>query len=157
MRPGLLALLDKLKAVKVTKWATGSESEDWKDEMEDAEILQGANCVTSKRVNRFFPGHDTKRHAILLDLDVPAWLIESTTPGHSHLYIDVDVSEPLYFELLDLLAKMRVIEPGYARASKMKGGTFLRLPWVKKEPAPAPVPVVPAALIVEKPSWGDLF
>lgn len=145
----LLHLIASLKAVKVTKWATGSEAEDWKDEMEDAEILQGANCVTSRRIKKnWLTGKmvDTGYHAVLLDLDVPHWLIESSTPGHSHLYVDVQVREKDYFELLDALAKCGIIETGYARASKMKGGTFLRLPWVKKE-APAP----PTAVTIAPP------
>jgi hypothetical protein len=54
----------------------------------------------------------------------------------------VAVREPAYFRLLDALAECGVIQPGYAEASKRRGGTALRLPWIKKpqEQAPAPKP-----------------
>jgi hypothetical protein len=53
-------------------------------------------------------------HTIMLDLDVPATLVPSSTPGHSHLYIDVP------------------LEDGYVSASIERGHTALRLPGVKK-------------------------
>ena len=64
---------------------------------------------------------------------MPAWLIPSSTPGHSHLYVDVSIREDAYFQLLDALANAGVIQRGYADASKRRGGTALRLPWIKKE------------------------
>lgn len=36
--------------------------------------------------------HGSKLHAPILDIDVPVDLVPSTTPGHSHLYIDFTVS-----------------------------------------------------------------
>lgn len=68
----------------------------------------------------------------MVDLDVPATLIPSTTPGHSHLYIDVPVNWSDYQLLLDALALVGAVEPGYVQASKARGFTSLRLPWVKK-------------------------
>lgn len=72
-------------------------------------------------------------HAVLLDLDVPAYLVPSSTPGHSHLYVDVLVPKSELIELLEVLAKTGVIEQGYAEASIKRGRTCLRLPWVKKD------------------------
>lgn len=71
-------------------------------------------------------------HRPVLDLDVPAQLVPSTTPGHHHLYIDVDMSWPTYKRLLRALAKAGVIEAGYAKASIHRGASFVRLPWVRK-------------------------
>lgn len=127
----LLGLLGRLTTWTVTHWATDSDGMDnWEDDRQEATVESGANVVSSLLTNRFFD-HGS-RHAVLLDLDVPAYLVPSSRPGHSHLYIDVQIEEERYFELLDLLAECRVIERGYANASKKKGGTFLRLPWVKK-------------------------
>ena len=97
-------------------------------------------------------------HALLLDLDVPAWLIPSSTEGHSHLYVDVKIPSRHYWPLLDALADAGVIQRGYANSSKHRGGTALRLPWVKKgepsdiAPTPAVVPAAtPAATTEEDP------
>lgn len=133
----LLNLISNLRTVRVDKFAEeGSDGiEDFIDAGIDADIHEGANAVASLRD---YSHMKTKYHALLLDLDVPAYLVPSTTPGHSHLYVDVAINEDDYFELLDMLADCGVIEEGYAIASKRKGGTFLRLPWVKKQVARQP-------------------
>jgi hypothetical protein len=129
----LLNLLGKLTLWKVTSFATDSEGMDtWQDDRTEADLTEGANVVSSL-LNQASPWDSTKYHAVLLDLDVPAYLVPSSRPGHTHLYIDVRVTEERYFDLLDQLADCGVIEHGYASASKKKGGTFLRLPWIKKE------------------------
>jgi hypothetical protein len=133
----LLNLLGNLTSWKVTRWATDSDGlENWEDGREPADIIDGANVVSSLRTDGTGLGMDltaVNMHAVLLDLDVPAALVPSSREGHSHLYIDVRCYEEDYFNLLDALARCGVIEHGYASASKKKGGTFLRLPWIKKE------------------------
>lgn len=121
----VLTLLANLRLFKVTKWDEDSSVTYSQEERESASLAE-ANVSTSIREDR--PDH----HAVLLDLDVPACLLPSSTPGHSHLYIDVAVPTPTYFQLLDALAAAGVIQHGYANSSKHRGGTALRLPWVKK-------------------------
>lgn len=72
-------------------------------------------------------------HALLLDLDVPAYLVPSSTPGHSHLYVDVEIDHDRWKLLIHALADAGVIEKGYAEASINRGASYLRLPWVKKQ------------------------
>lgn len=153
---GLLGLLGRLTTYKITQFSPKDSDglENWEDERHLAEVHE-ANAVSSEMLSKL--GWDgrpitgvTKWHAVLLDLDVPAWLIPSSTEGHSHLYIDVACTEEDYFNLLDALNRCGVIEHGYAVASKKKGGTYLRLPWVKKE-LPQPVAVIPVAV---RPSDG---
>jgi hypothetical protein len=72
------------------------------------------------------------KHTIMLDLDVPATLVPSSTEGHSHLYIDVELDYEGYARLLRALRDAGVIQPGFARQLKARGFTALRLPWVKK-------------------------
>lgn len=128
----LFKFLGNLTLFKVTNWDSGDS--DWfLPNFESKEVREEAwgyeaNVVSSLRTDTFQPG----LHALLLDLDVPAILVPSTTEGHSHLYVDVRIPEEKYFELLDLLAEVGVIEKGYAIMSKRKGGSNLRLPWVKK-------------------------
>lgn len=85
-----------------------------------------ANILTSEALNR--PGI----HRFAIDVDLPVTAIPSTTPGHWHLYIDVDMSWEAYADVLRALAYAGVIETGYARASIKRGYTSLRPPWVTK-------------------------
>lgn len=90
-----------------------------------------ANIVTSELVGDGEPWA-VPEHAILVDLDVPAFLIPSSTPGHSHLYIDVRTTEEKLMRVLEALAVAGAVEDGYAAASRARGYSALRLPWVKK-------------------------
>lgn len=133
MAANLLGLLANLRMFKVTKWDEDSNVTYSKEEREPAPISD-VNVSTSIRED--VDAWDGKPvHAVLLDLDVPAYLVPSSTPGNSHLYIDVRVPEDRYFRLLDALTECGVIQPGYANSSKHRGGTALRLPWVKKPEA----------------------
>lgn len=71
-------------------------------------------------------------HTPLLDIDVPAALVPSSTPGHSHLYIDRPMTWQTYAQLLHALCDAGIIEPGYLRASLDRGHTALRTPWTRK-------------------------
>lgn len=73
-----------------------------------------------------------RRHKVVLDIDMPAKLIPSSTPGHFHLYIDHEMEEGAYMELLVALGKAGILEEGYVRASQARKLTAVRLPWVKK-------------------------
>lgn len=80
-----------------------------------------------------------KKHKVILDIDFPAQLIPSTTPGHFHLYLDKELSWADYSDLLEVLGDLGIIETGYANASVNRGYSAVRLPWVKKpksEPKP---------------------
>lgn len=72
-------------------------------------------------------------HSVMLDIDLPAVLVPSSTEGHCHLYIDKLVHWKDYKRLLKALMLTGVIELGFYRAAKRRKATFLRLPHVKKE------------------------
>lgn len=93
------------------------------------EAAEGAehNVVTSMLV-------DSELHAPVIDIDVPHRLVPSTTPGHSHLYIDVPMEWEQFDAILEALADAGVVEEGYYRASMARGFSTVRLPHVKKEP-----------------------
>lgn len=122
----VLSLLANLRLFKVTKWDEDSSVTYSQEEREPAASIAEANVSTSIREDA------DDSHALLLDLDAPAWLIPSSTEGHSHLYVDVKIPTQQYFVLLDALADAGVIQRGYANSSKHRGGTALRLPWIKK-------------------------
>lgn len=71
------------------------------------------------------------QHAVTLDLDYDAQLLESRTEGHHHLYLDSrkSVSWKQYKKLLKQMAKCGLLEDGYVEASIKKGFTALRKPY----------------------------
>lgn len=71
-------------------------------------------------------------HYPVLDLDLPVYVVPSSTPGHSHLYIDHLMTWEKYVALLRALADAGLVEEGYVKASIARGHTALRLPWVRK-------------------------
>lgn len=103
--------------------------------------LPEAAVVTSlfneldKDVDEIGTGH-ASAHRPVLDIDFPVHVIPSTTPGHYHLYLDIPMSWETYSELLIALAKAGVIEHGYESASKRRGFTAVRVPWVEKKLEP---------------------
>lgn len=96
--------------------------------------LHQANCISSR-----LAGQDEERtdmmHTVIVDIDHPVRVVESSTPGHYHLYIDVPIPWSQYEPLLAALANAGVMEEGYYRAAVRREATHLRLPWVAKEPA----------------------
>lgn len=109
--------------------------------------LDEANIVTSR-----VQGTEDL-HKILLDIDVPAYLIPSSTPGHSHLYIDVECDHDNYMDLLATLAACGVIEEGYNDASQERGFSALRLPWIKKDESETPDKPVDNLLSLDLDPW----
>ncbi len=87
-------------------------------------VDDGANVVSSLLTNG--------KHAPAIDLDVPAILVPSSTPGHSHLYIDHELSWKDYLRVLRVLTDVRIVELGILQAAERRGTTLLRLPHVKK-------------------------
>lgn len=137
----VLGLIANLRLFKVTKWDEDSSVTYSQEQRQPATSISEANIATSIREDIGDPSAKPV-HALLIDLDVPAWLVPSSTPGHSHLYVDVAIQEDAYFRLLRELANCGVIQNGYAGSSIHRGGTALRLPWVKK----------PAAVEAPKPT-----
>lgn len=103
------------------------DSYDGQDHAGKVTDLDEANVVTSLRQDG--------KHALVLDIDYEAFLVESSTAGHYHLYLDVPGGIPhnRWEKLMTALAKAGVIEAGYADASINRGYTAVRLPWIKKQ------------------------
>lgn len=85
-----------------------------------------ANLISSRIAGQ---GHDSDEmalHAPVLDIDFPAALIPSSTPGHFHLYLEKPIPWPAYENLLNALADANIIERGFANASISRHRTFVR-------------------------------
>jgi hypothetical protein len=71
---------------------------------------------------------------IMFDVDIPMQVIESSTPGHYHVYFPNSyIPKEKLFNLLDALAECGIVERGYAEASRARGFAALRLPWVHRD------------------------
>ncbi len=123
---GLRALIGRLGPAKITNWTDSDQMESSEDPFPCR--LEDANVITSKIVG------PTHKHMLLIDIDHPAYLVRSSTPGHFHLYVEVPggIDKRRYFNLLNALVDCGVIEHGYYKASMKRGYTTLRLPWIKK-------------------------
>jgi hypothetical protein len=86
--------------------------------------LFDANLISSRT--------DDGRHMPILDLDFPHHFEESSTEGHTHLYIDVPMSRIRWSILMWALWQAGVIELGHFVWSIRRGANFVRLPGVAK-------------------------
>jgi hypothetical protein len=90
-----------------------------------------ANSITSRTVTSLLA--PTAIHKPVLDIDFPATLVESSTPGHHHLYIDKELTWEQYTKLLEVMVEVGLLQRGYVDAAIARGYTTVRLPWVKKD------------------------
>ncbi|MFI5840580.1 hypothetical protein ACIA8K_12810 [Catenuloplanes sp. NPDC051500] len=99
--------------------------------------LDVANLITSEMRSQpkyAFIDPDNQWHKVVLDIDLPVKVLPSTTEGHHHLFIDKAILWEDYVELMEVMARIGLIERGYLFASKERGYSCVRLPWVKKAP-----------------------
>ena len=113
---------------EVKNWHDSASGESGVSEPITTDI-EKANVITSMVENR------VTHHKVVLDIDLPAKLIPSSTPGHFHLYIDHEIEKDTYFKLVAAMVEAGLVEPGFLGASERRGYTAVRLPWIKKEDA----------------------
>jgi hypothetical protein len=127
--------LDDLSAYQHRYWSVdfrpGQDSGDPDQPVSHRQAdLSAAHTWSSELVDA--DGEKTGYHTVMLDVDHPVRVVPSSTPGHYHLYIDVPVKHEKYFDALEALVDANILERGYVEASRARGGTHVRLPWVKK-------------------------
>lgn len=72
-------------------------------------------------------------HCPVLDFDVPALLVPSSTVGNSHLYIRKPMPWHHYTMLLQTLSYVGILEEGYVGAAlERHNETYVRTPWTRK-------------------------
>jgi hypothetical protein len=94
-------------------------------------LEKDANVVSSELDGKTIGGFTG--HAPALDIDVPAYLIESGTPGHTHLYLDVPMTWSQYMKLLKVMAEVGILQASWVDGALQEGATVLRVPWKKKK------------------------
>ena len=131
---------NRLRLFRVLKWVSNGDSVNLSTEsqsaVEETADLDEADIVSSEFRKR--RPNARAQHMVVLDIDVPIAVIPSSTPGHSHLFIDARMSWDEYSDVLSALANAGIIEAGYAAASKARGFSAVRLPWVRKDVTPDP-------------------
>lgn len=143
---GLLNLLARMTHHHQIRWEHSDYDEE-DDGRVEIENLEDAEAVGSKvaestviDLGSASPVGTIAMHCLAIDIDVPAWLIPSSTEGHSHLYVDLMVNDDLLWNFLDAAAAIGLVEHGYVAACKARGMTSLRAPWVRKGAEVAPQP-----------------
>jgi len=71
-------------------------------------------------------------HRPMIDLDLDAALVPSSTPGHNHLYINRPIDEKQYERLLFVMRDCGLVQPGVYNSFKLNQETSLRIPGVSK-------------------------
>lgn len=124
--------LSELLFISVRKFFYSPEMDDpeipenyAKDSRYEVQDLRDANLVSSEV--------DDIWHMPVLDIDFPAHLEPSSTPGHYHLYLNQKVSWEQYKKLLDVMGEIGLLEPGFVKLSKQRGATYVRKPGHKKK------------------------
>ncbi len=121
-------LAEQDRFVRATAITDLNIPDGYPDDGKDYEFVpeDQANVVTSKVKG------SNNLHAPVLDIDIPHRLVPSSTPGHSHLYLDVVITKEKYFRLLKVLADCGIIEDGYFNCSEARGFTSVRKEGVVK-------------------------
>lgn len=91
-----------------------------------------ANVGGSANVLSSHNAHNVELHTPMLDLDIEHVFLPSSTPGHSHLYINTQLTAKKYRALLAALAEAGIVQQGILDQFDQHRATFLRLPDVKK-------------------------
>lgn len=93
--------------------------------------LNTANSVSS-RITSFGTAEKTGQHKVVIDLDMDAALVPSSTFGHHHLLIDKALTWDQYQFLLTALMHVGIIEIGYYNACMSRKASWIRTPWTRK-------------------------
>lgn len=120
-------------AWNVARYASSERSDRWlphallveRDDRTRVSSVEEAHMVCSRDARG--------KHWPVIDLDIPHRVVPSSTPGHGHLYLDVQMSWFRYVVLLFALRFAGVIGPGFLWWSLARGATFARLPGVNKD------------------------
>lgn len=83
-----------------------------------------ANLIGSQKPNG--------KHTLFLDLDGETYVVDSSTLGHKHVYINTDLSTEALKEIIDVLAKHGIVQEGIKQQLDTSGFLTLRPPGVIK-------------------------
>jgi hypothetical protein len=127
--PDLGKLPHYVRRHRLATISTKDANDEYTNETVPTEELEKAEVITSEVAAGALKGW----HRPILDIDLSATILPSSTFGHGHLYINKAMPWEDYEKLLNVLAEVGIIEQGYADASIEREHTAVRLPWVRKD------------------------
>lgn len=138
---GALPTSDSVYVHKHSRTSSIDEAEaitSWAEHLPPAEIprVTAAPMLMGAVIPEIPSTESLPMHYPVLDLDFPAELIPSSTPGHFHLYLGKAVPSNAYFEMLETMVGAGILEEGFVNASIARGYTAARMPWVHKAVVP---------------------
>jgi len=89
-----------------------------------------ANLISSRVDDGY--GGVSSYHRPVLDIDLPIAVVPSSTLGHSHLFINKELTTDQYQRLLEVLRDTGIIEHGYMKQFNILGETCVRTPHAPK-------------------------
>lgn len=96
----------------------------------------GITCVphreTPEKSNLLSSEVEPDKHLAVIDCDYPVIVMESSTPGHGHLYIEKEMTWEQYKALLEGMFKAGLIQKAWYENALKDKRTYVRLPHVKK-------------------------
>lgn len=99
-------------------WKYRLDEDRWQTHMGDANLV---SSITGDG-----------RHLPIIDLDFEHVYLDSTSPGHAHLFINVPMSRWKWLVLMTALRYTGVIELGFYVWSLRRGGNFVRASHIRK-------------------------
>ncbi len=111
--------------------SSASGQSDWPGECVECERDE-ANLIGSLSGDGIGSLSGDGMHRPVIDIDLPARLVPSSTEGHFHLYLDVPMTLELYLSMLDAMAAAGVVDPSYVAHVRERGMSMCRPEWVKK-------------------------
>lgn len=105
-----------------TKFAKVEELGDGYDDVEESRVeasKQKANLISSMT-------KDGSGHKPVLDIDMEARLVPSSTKGHYHLFIDKKLSAKDYRMVLAVLVKVGIVQQGFLDGFDKRKATYVR-------------------------------
>ena len=160
--PGLRTLLGKQQCFAVEYFGADSSEPDYRDrdtaDLSDAHVVSSAVRETWNKVKPRevqgpvddfdflgglgFEEYEEPKHIVVIDVDHPAHLVDSSTPGHHHLYVEIPpVSFDAYRKWLEASAEIGLVSHGYVNACINRMHSDVRLPWIRKgEEGDIPLP-----------------
>lgn len=115
---------------RVYNWGDSSSEGTIEEVRPTEESIEDADIVTSE-ISHIYGGAEA--HKVVLDIDFPVKVVDSSTPGHHHLYIDKPITWEQYVKIMDALVEAGIVEEGFLGASIARGFTGVRLPWKRKQ------------------------
>jgi hypothetical protein len=100
---------------------------------EDRATPDVANIITSIVYDGPLLDEDkVKIHSPIIDLDIEHYYVESSTPGHGHLYLNVQLTHAELLDLLTTLHKYGIIGKGTLKQFERDGCISARIPGIRK-------------------------